>query len=333
MVVVGAVLGVAGYALEQARADWHPHVQRTSRGWRVNQPYLGINEPSLGGDHLAWQAGPYTIVMDLRSGRIRPVGAARDAQSLTPPVVSPDATMWLEYAGASPQRTLVYAFDFASGRRRLLLQTSAYFDVPALAGTTAYWLRSRGGATAVVACDLRSGRRDVLATGNGIGPFLLAGGTLVAWSQQTQPAAPFTLSVRDLTDGSTRVFTLPGQSSGAVFDTPILASDTLAWLRVDKQSGLATISTYDLTTLAARQIVSGRGLVGPGFDGSTVVWAQPAASGSGKVLMGLRLSGGAPFLIADAPAGVESVMVSGDTVAWWVGTGPRSFVETTRIPQ
>ena len=49
--------------------------------------------------------------------------------------------------------------------------------------------------------------------------------------------------------------------------------------------------------------------------------------------MGLRLAGGAAFRIADVPDGVRSVMVSGDTVAWCVGSGPRSYVETSRLPR
>ena len=331
--MVGAVIGVAGFAFEQTHTDWRPHATRTAGGWRVTQPYLGINEPVMAGDHLAWQSGPYTITMDLTSGRSRLIGNAGDAQSLTPPAVSPSAALWLEYTPGAQEKTLVYAYDFASHRRQRLLETSANLDTPAVAGSTVYWLRGQGSDTAVVACDLASGRRRVLATGTGLGPFLLADGSLVAWSHQGRPGGLFTLTVLDTTDGTTTSLALPGQTTGTIFETPILAGGTLTWLRIDKQSEAATISTYDLRTLAGSQVAAGRGLGAPAFDGSTVVWAQPAAEGGGAVVMGRRLAGGAAFRIARVPEGVESVMVSGDRVAWWVGRGSRSRVEISRLPR
>jgi hypothetical protein len=331
--VVGAIIGVAGFALEQTHTDWRPHATRTALGWRVTQPYLGINAPVMAGDHLAWQSGPYTITMDLRSGSSRLIGNAGDAQSLTPPAVSPGAAMWIEYTPGAQEKTLVYAYDFSSHRRQRLLETSTDLDTPAVAGSTVYWLRGQGSATAVVACDIASGRRRVLATGSGLGPFLLAGGSLVAWSHQGRPLGPFTLTVLDTADDTTTSLALPGQTSGAIFEIPILAGGTLAWLRTDKQSAAAAISTYDLRTLVARQIAVGRDLVAPAFDGATVVWAQPAVEGGGDDVMGQRLAGGAAFRIARVPEGVESVMVSGDRVAWWVGRGSLSWVEISRLPR
>jgi hypothetical protein len=333
VVAVGAILGVAGFALEQAHADWRPQATRTALGWRVSQPYLGINEPALAGNHLAWQAGPYTIVMDLSSGKAKLVGAARDAQSLTSPAVSPRAVLWLEYTGSTRQRTVVYAYDFSEHRRQRLLETGATLDTPAVAGATVYWLRGSGSATAVVACDIASDRKRVLATGSGLGPFLLADGSLVVWSHQSQPAAPFTLTVLDTAAGTTTHLALPGQTPGAIFVPPVLADGTLVWMRVDKLSGVATISTYDLRTLSGGQITAGRALVAPGFDGATVVWAQPAAGGGGYVVMGQHLAGGDAFRIARVATGLQSVMVSGDTVAWWMRTGSQSWIETARMPQ
>jgi hypothetical protein len=331
--VVGAIIGVAGFAFEQTHTDWRPHATKTVRGWRVTQPYLGIDEPVMAGDHLAWQSGPYTITMDLRSGKSRLIGNAGDTQSLTPPAVSSSAAMWVEYTPGAQEKTLIYAYDFSSHRRQRLLETSADLDTPAVAGSTVYWLRGQSSATAVVACDIASGRRRVLATGSGLGPFLLAYGSLVVWSHQGQPGGLFTLTVLDTTDGTTTSLALPGQASGTIFETPILAGDTLAWLRTDKQSAAATISTYDLRTLAARQVAAGRDLVAPAFDGATVVWAQPGAEGGGDDVMGQRLAGGAAFRIARVPESVDSVMVSGDRVAWWVGRGPLSWVETSRLPR
>ena len=332
VVVAGAILGVAGFAYDQGHASWHPRVARTSTGWRVTQPDGDINDPALAGDHLVWQNGPYSIVLDARSGKTKLIGAGSDAQSVLPPVVSQDAAAWLESAGGDRSRTLLYLYDFASDRRRVLPASASGLEQPALTPGTVYWLRGHGGATAVVACDIAGGRRSVLATGDGLGPFLLADGSLVAWSHQDAPGAAFTLSVHDLTLGTTTDLDLPGQTPGAVFDTPILAGGALAWLRLSKE-GLATITTYDLETLAERQIVSGRGLVGPGFDGATVVWAQPASTGTGDDVMGQRLAGGGAFRIAQVTAGVQSVLVSGDRVAWWVRTASHAWIETTRLPR
>jgi len=332
--VVGAILGVAGFAFEQAHSDWRPLATRTVLGWRVSQPILGINEPVMAGDHLAWQSGPYTITMDLRSGRSRLIGNAGDAQSLTPPAVSPDATLWLQYTPGAQEKTLIYAYDFSSHRRQLLLETEAQLDMPVVAGDTVYWLRGQGSATAVVGCDIVSGRRRVLASGSGLGPFLLADGALVAWSHRGQPTAPLNLTVLDTGSGTTTDFALPGQTPGAIFVPPTLANGALVWMRVDRQSTAATICTYDLRTLAARQIVTARALVAPGFDGATVVWAQPAQDGgTSEVVMGERLAGGAPFPIARVPDGVQSVMVSGERVAWWVGRGSSSWVGVSRLPR
>ena len=332
MVVVGALLGVAGFAADQTHSDWRPHATKTALGWRVTQPSVGVNQPSLAGDHLAWQAGTYTVAMDLRTGKARLLGNAGDAQSLTPPAASPNAAVWVADAPGSHANTLVYVYDFSSGRRRHLSQTSADLDTPAIAGESVYWLRGEGSATAVVACDLASGKQQVLASGSGLGSFLLADGTLVVWSRQSHPSAPFVLTMLDTADGTTTDLALPGQSSGAIFDTPVLAADTLAWLRTDDR-GSSTIDTYDLRTLVARQITAGRNLVGPAFDGTTVVWAQPATTGGGEVVMGLRLTGGPAFQIAQVPDGVQYVMVSGDRVAWWVGTGPSSWLGVSRLPR
>ena len=78
--------------------------------------------------------------------------------------------------------------------------------------------------------------------------------------------------------------------------------------------------------------MSGRALVGPGFDGATVVWAQPASGGAGDDVMGMRVASGGVFRIAHVTADVQSVLVGGDRVAWWVRTASRSWIETTRLP-
>ncbi len=130
VVVMGAIVGVAGFAYDQAHGTWHPHVSRTGTGWRVTQPDGDMNDPALAGDHLVWQNGPNTIVLDLSSGKAMLIGVAQDAQSVMPPVVSSAAAAWLELTGDARQQTLLYLYDFSSHRRRLLLSTAAGLDPP-----------------------------------------------------------------------------------------------------------------------------------------------------------------------------------------------------------
>ena len=245
VVVVGAIVGVAGFAYEQVHATWHPHVSRTAKGWRVRQPDGDIDDPALAGDHLVWQNGPNTIALDLSSGKGRLIGVAQDAQSVMPPVVSSAAASWLEFTGDARQQTLLYLYDFSSHRRRLLLSTAAGLDPPAVGPDAVYWLRGQGDATAVVSCDIGSGRRGILTTGSGLGPFLMADGSLVAWSHQDAPGSAFTLTVRNLAPARRPTSTCPGRVRARSSTRRSSPSGTLAWLR-RSQDGFATITTYDL---------------------------------------------------------------------------------------
>ncbi len=331
IVVVGAVVGVGGFAWEQAHAGWRPQVVATSAGWRVSQPSLGVDEPSLAGDHAAWSAGPYTIVMDLRSGKTRLVGDARGAQSLAPPDVSARVAAWAEYSSGPDDTNLVYAYDFSSGRRQRLLETHApLIAAPVVAGDTVVWLSGTGSAATVASCDLSTGRRRVLAHGSHLGPFLFADGSFVAWSRQAQPSAPFALVVVDTATDEVGDITLPDQS-GASFDAPILAGDTLVWQRSAGQSG--TVNAYDLRSLVGRVVASGALVGAPDFDGTTVVWAQCAPSGAGCEIMSRRLSGGPAVRVARVAETVQAVLVSGARVAWWAGSGAGSWLQTARLPQ
>jgi hypothetical protein len=171
-------------------------------------------------------------------------------------------------------------------------------------------------------------RHRVLARGNDLGPFLFADGPFVAWSRQTRPSAPFTLVVFDTSTGTTVDLALPGQS-GATFDAPVLAKGTLVWQRIAGQSD--TINAYDFNDLVGRQIATGPLVGTPGFDGTTVVWAQRVAGRTGYTIMARRLAVGAAFQVARVAQPVQSVMVSGDTVAWWAGNGQRSWLQTASL--
>ncbi len=325
VVVAGAILGVAGFAVEQSHANWRPHVVRTASGWRITEPGAGIGDPTLAGGHLAWQDGPYTVLMDLRTGRSRLVGDGENAGSVASPALSNSGVVWEEAAGGG-QRSYVYAFDFATGRRLLLGQADTLPTTPAVSGATAFWLSDGG----IVGCGLAGGKPTVITEQAGVGQFLMAAGSLVAWSQQGSAGAPFQITLHDRATGETTRLRLPGETPGAVFEPPILASDTLAWLRADRHGSTASITTYDVETLTEREVVAGRVLVGPGFDGATVVWAQP--SGGGDTILALALGAATPVTVAHVAGGVQSVLVSGDVVAWWMRTASSSWIETARLP-
>ena len=326
VVVAGAVLGVAGFAVDQTHANWGPHVARTASGWRITEPGAGIGDPALAGDRLAWQDGPYTVLMDLDTGGTRLVGDGLNAASVASPAISHRGLAWEEAVGGNKHRSYVYAFDFATGRRLLLGHADTSPTTPAVSITMVYWWSDGN----VMGCRLSGGEPRVIAAKGGIGQFLMAAGSLVAWSQQGSPGAPFEITLHDTASGDTAQLRLPGETPGAVFDPPILAAGTLAWLRADKRDSTASITTYTMETLTEHAVTSGRALVGPGFDGSTVVWAQP--SGDGEAIMALTLGATTPVTVAHVVAGVQSVLVSGDTVAWWMRTSNRSWIETARLP-
>src|SRR5450759_4359122 len=89
ILLAGAVLGAAGFVFEQSRATWRPQVAATSAGWRISTSHgLQLGGSALGADHLAWEAGPFTLLTDLGSGMSRLLGAAATAGSASAPAIS-----------------------------------------------------------------------------------------------------------------------------------------------------------------------------------------------------------------------------------------------------
>ena len=244
----------------------------------------------MAGDHLAWQSGRTRSPWTCARAEARLIGNAGDAQSLTPPVVSPGAAA---VAGSTPrdarEQTLVYVYDFSSDRRRLLLETDADLDTPAVAGDDRV-LAARPGQ-----CDRRGGLRHRER------PAARAG--------HRQRSGPVPAGRR-----LTRRLVAPGSAVGALHADdarhcrrhddrsraarvrrrarssrpPILAGGTLAWLRVDEQGTAATISTYDLRTLAGPP---DRCRPRPGRRPPSTArrssGRSPPPTGGGEVVMGL----------------------------------------------
>jgi hypothetical protein len=49
--------------------------------------------------------------------------------------------------------------------------------------------------------------------------------------------------------------------------------------------------------------------------------------------MSRPLSGGTAVRVARVAQNVQAVMVSGATIAWWAGSGQRSWLQTARLPR
>ena len=329
VIAVGALLGVAGFAVDQERATWRPVIAKTASGWRVSQPHLGVDQPALAAGRLVWTAGAYTVMADLDSGRSKLLGVAGSSHSVFPPAISSRFAVWQDVTGTTSQQSRVFSYDVRVGRRQHR-PTGPLDSEPIVCGTTAYWASpAAGGTDAVVACDLETGRRRVLAQVPHFVGWLTADSDYVVWARQPAPQAQFTLTVFELATGIAHDLVLPGQSPGSHFGEPVLAGGVLVWLRMPP-SGPSTIEAYDLRSAAASLVATGAGLTTPAFDGATVVWAQQ--DGPDAVVYGRRPAGGDLLTIATVRAPVASVMVSGRTVAWWAGVGADSWVATARLP-
>ncbi|MCX6362904.1 MAG: hypothetical protein NTW58_01795, partial [Actinobacteria bacterium] len=199
----GALLGAAGFALEQSRATWRPQVTATHDGWRISTSHgLQLGGSALGGDHLAWEAGPFTLLTDLRSGKSRLLGAAATAGSTSAPSMSDHFVVWLEAPASDARDAVAWVYEISRGRRTRL-DVQGISQSPAVSGTTAVWEASAGraGSPQIRGADLVTGHRFSLGTSGGSGELIISG-TLVAWAAaRPDPAAPPVITVVDLTDG------------------------------------------------------------------------------------------------------------------------------------
>ncbi len=335
VLLVGAAAGAGMFALEQTSATWRPHATKTADGWRIAGPHgLVIHNASISGAHLAWVSGPYTVVFDLTSGKSRLLGIARESSGATAPAVSEQYAAWLEEigGGASPS---IWSYRFSTSARRRLAGTPDVVWAPALSGATLVWAARTGdsaagttASTAITTRDLSRGGDRVVAQGPSIDGPVLADGTRAGWFVRGTPAH---YDVKDLAGGQVYSVDLLAGLTQADLMNVDLSSTTLVW-RLRTADGSGEILLRDLTGGTTQPVASGPGLSGGSIDGDVVVWAQPA--GGGTSIMGRRLSGGLPFVVAAVSTGtVTNVLVSGDTVAWIVESGPGGFngIETTRL--
>jgi hypothetical protein len=346
VLVAGAVLGALLYQFEQARATWRPKVTRTATGWTVRDSYPpGPRDLALAGGHIVWDSGLNVITMDLGSGKTKLLGIAVDEQSLWPPVVSDRYAVWQTATSAGDVQALsAYAYDFASRRRVRLAGLEGAWDWggPAISGTTLVWEPDVGGssvATEIRGEDLSTGRQFLVTstgmTAKGVlepGVPVIAG-NLVAWSpSNADPHAEGKFVVMDLSTRQTWTIVPLKAARNMTLGGWTLSGHTLVWSQFD---GNEAIVACNLDSGARRVITSGHNWLGmPAIDGDLVVWTEQVWHKSTSLVMGLHLSGGRPFVIAKFDQGtVESVLVSGDTIAMLCNEGDTSWIETMRVQQ
>jgi hypothetical protein len=335
ILLAGAVLGAAGFVYEQSLATWRPQVWATSTGWRISTSHgLRLGGSALGGDHLAWEAGPFTVLTDLSSGKSRLLGATAAAGSTSAPSMSDRFVVWLEAPASSYGGAVVWVYDISRGRRTRLEGVQGISQSPAVSGTTAVWeAKAAADAPQIRGADLVSGRRFSLGPSGGASELIISG-TLVAWASMRSDSAPPLINVVDLAGGRRWHVAPYAQDQGGDLLGIALAGRTLLWARGDAARRAVQILADDLDTAAVQTIAQGVDLSPPAADGDLVLWAQASAKGDTRIV-GRRLSSNAPFTIATVSGGrVRSILVSEQTVAWHVAGALLfdTYLQTARIP-
>ena len=232
ILLAGAVLGATGFVFEQSLATWRPQVSATSAGWRISTSHgLQLDGPALGGDHLAWEAGPFTLLTDLSSGKSKLLGAGATTRGASAPSLSDRFVVWLEAPASGSRDAVAWVYEISRERRARLDDVRWISRSPAVSGTTAVWEADGDGAPQIRGADLVSGRRFSLGPSGGAGELIISG-TLVAWAAgRPDPAAPPLITVVDLADGRRwSIAPYPDGREGSLLGIA-LAGRTLVWAR------------------------------------------------------------------------------------------------------
>ena len=327
--LAGAAVGLAAFRVEQVGAAWRPAVTRATAGWRVDgNPGEVFSNPALSGDYVAWDAGPFTLLADLRTGTVKLIGAARDAASNWPPAISDRFVTWVEATDAAGHGLTLYVYDLRTHRRTRVKDAGAVAWPPALSGTTAYWVRTgtaggqagttgnqagtTGSQQTLVGEDLATGRRFSVGPWAGVGDFVVSG-KLAAWVSETQSAAG--IVVMDLAGG--RRWQVPLEAFQAA------RCSRRSRCRRARSSGASPSSRRTRPrswVSASRPAIASSSPAGrtSAPRPSTAIWScgPPGTRPAGMTsIMGVRLSGGSPFVVPHARPRRRRP-VSGDTVPW-----------------
>ena len=327
VLIVGAALGAAGYAVEQHHSNWLPKPQREGGGWRVadahGRRFSGL---SLCGGHLAWQDGPLILVMDLGSGRIRVVGPGPENGSTWQPAVSPRYVVWFEGRRGATDSGTAFSYDLASRRRRALAPVVHVTSYVAASGELAVWTELVDGRPRLVVLDMSTARRSSIMA---VAGEPLIDGDLVA--TKTSGQSGDAIAALDL--ATKRQWPVVAGNGGPMTGFGV-SGRRVAWGWTDATTGAGRVLVRDVDSGATTLVAAALGLTGPAIGGDIVVWAQRPPDGGDGAVMGRRLGGGPAFRIAAAGGDVEAVQVSGSAAAWLArDAGGRTVIRTVRLPR
>lgn len=327
-VLVGGLLGAAGFAVERRLGGPHVEVRRTSAGWRIAaEGGLRFHGPDLHGRHLVWQDGPFVLLMDLDSGHLRTLAPGPENGATWRPAVSGEYVVWFE-APRGARRGDAYSYDFDSGRRRLVAEEVLVASYPDVSGRAAVWTESVGdGAAQLTTVDLVTGVQRSLAVPDG---EPLVDGRLFAYRSWPSASGRDEIVGIDLDTGGRTLLASAAPGSTLGITGWAVSGRRVAWCWKDWSSGESRVLVRDVDTLQTVPVATGPGLVGPSLDGDLVVWAESTSGGTR--IMSLRL-GGEEREIAATELTVSHVLVSGEVVAWMgEDSAGRSVLEVAESP-
>ncbi len=326
VLLVGAVLGTAWFRMERAYSLRPPAVAETTDGWRViGGPGRRFSGLALNGPRLLWQNGPSIEYLDLTSGKLRLLGPGPGMRSTWAPAVGERYAVWFEADRTGGLAAQVVAYDTGSGRRWPLADIGSVYSYPAVSGETAVWCAAaKIGEPRLGGALISTGAPFDIAPEYGT-PVVSDG--LVVWARG--PSGPFT--ARELSGG--RPWSVAAGTPGGELTGFALAARALVWGQVTPGGDSGSILAAPVDGGEAQAVATGvAGLVGPAFDGRTVVWAERDDDASAYRIRGRRLADGPAFTIAAVPGPVTDVAVSGDVAAWLATAGGGALVETTELP-
>jgi hypothetical protein len=335
VLTAGAAMGAAGYHVERTYSVRPPQATRTAGGWRIEAARSGsISGLALDGPRLLFLDGPSIEYVDLRSGKVRLLGPGPGMRATWQPAVGERYALWFEAERTASVAARAIAYDTVSGRRWAVADVGIPYSYAALSGDTAVWCSAaKIGSPGIRGVRIASATGLDVAAGSGT-PDVAA--DLVVWANG--PSGPFT--ARELSGGD--AWPVVPQGQGGKLTGFALAGRVIAWGQA-ASGGAGTVSLTNVDGGRTTPIATGvPALVGPSFDGKTIVWAERGKlSGTGATpdpdaetrLMARPAAGGPAVVVATTNVAVTEVAVSGRVAAWIASDAGFYWIETARLPR
>ena len=338
ILAAGAALGGAGYRYESSYLIKLPEATRTADGWRLSaRSGQEISGLGLDGSRLIWQDGASIEYMDTTDGDLVLLGPGAGAHVTWDPAVSDRYAVWFEAARQVSVAAQLVVYDTVTGRRWTNGEVGSVLSYPALSGSLAVWCSAVTLGQPGILGSYVAGGEQLIPIADGDGAPVVSG-SLVVWAQSW--TGPFV--ARDLPGGSK--WSISASLTRDRLTAIALSGRTLVWGQGSATSGTGVVAAVDVDGGVQQTVASGiSGLVGPSYDGRTIVWAERVGDTSTAVdsahpnggfrVMGRRLGDTRPFLVAAVADPVTEVDVSGDTVSWIEKAAGSSAIVLKRLPR